>query len=386
MSRIVTIEWKHDYVVMIDQRKLPHEEVYVKLYTYEEVARAIETMVIRGAPAIGVAAAMGVALGIQKSSVKEAASLRREFLKIYERLYQARPTAVNLRWGLERMKKCFETFSELSIPETKQKLEQEALKIYEEDIETNRKMGANGKRFIQNNSKIMTYCNTGTLATAGYGTALGVIRAAHEESKKFLVYVCETRPFLQGLRLTSWELYKEGIPQKVISDNMAGSLMAKGEVSAVFVGADRIAKNGDAANKIGTYSLAVLAKYHQVPFYVVAPTSTIDFQCPTGREIPIEERSPKEVTHVGGKLVGLEKVDVYNPSFDVTPHELITAIITEKGVFEPARIDFSLNSLYFTCIDIAVNCLLKRRSRKNFSIWQKLIFCHLVSPTLFKDN
>ncbi|MBI2646091.1 MAG: S-methyl-5-thioribose-1-phosphate isomerase, partial [Deltaproteobacteria bacterium] len=239
-----------------------------------------------------------------------------------------------LRWGLERMKNCFENSLELSIPELKQALEKEAIQIYEEDVEINKKMGANGKHLIQNNSKVMTYCNTGTLATAGYGTALGVIRAAYEESKKFLVYVCETRPFLQGLRLTSWELYKEGIPQKVISDNMAGSLMAKGEVSAIFVGADRIAKNGDAANKIGTYSLAVLAKYHTIPFYVVAPTSTIDLKCPTGREIPIEERSPKEVTHVGGKLVGLENVDVYNPSFDVTPHELITAIITEKGVFD----------------------------------------------------
>lgn len=333
MDKIITIKWRGDHVVMIDQRKLPHEEVYVKLYSYEEVAEAIETMVIRGAPAIGVAAAMGVALGIQKSSAKEGASLKQEFLKIYERLYKTRPTAVNLKWGLGRMKKCFEDSSQLSISDLKHTLEQEALKIYEEDIETNRKMGANGKRFIQNNSKIMTYCNTGTLATAGYGTALGVIRAAHEEGKKFLVYVCETRPFLQGLRLTSWELYKEGIPQKVISDNMAASLMAKGEVSAIFVGADRIAKNGDAANKIGTYSLAVLAKHHGIPFYVVAPTSTIDLQCPTGKEIPIEERNPKEVTHIGGRLVGLENVDVYNPSFDVTPHELITAIITEKGAY-----------------------------------------------------
>lgn len=334
MNKIITIEWRGDHVVMIDQRKLPHEEIYVKLYSYEEVAQAIETMVIRGAPAIGVAAAMGVALGIQKSSSKDAPSLKQDFLNIYERLYRTRPTAVNLRWGLERMKNCFENSLELSIPELKQALEKEVIQIYEEDVEINKKMGANGKHLIQNNSKVMTYCNTGTLATAGYGTALGVIRAAYEESKKFLVYVCETRPFLQGLRLTSWELYKEGIPQKVISDNMAGSLMAKGEVSAIFVGADRIAKNGDAANKIGTYSLAVLAKYHTIPFYVVAPTSTIDLKCPTGREIPIEERSPKEVTHVGGKLVGLENVDVYNPSFDVTPHELITAIITEKGVFD----------------------------------------------------
>ena len=233
------------------------------------------------------------------------------------------------------MKKCFEDFSHLSVSQLKQSLENEALKIYEEDIQINRAMGANGKQFIQNDSKIMTYCNTGTLATAGYGTALGVIRAAYEEGKNFLVYVCETRPFLQGLRLTSWELYKEGIPQKVISDNMAASLMAKGEVSGIFVGADRIAKNGDTANKIGTYSLAVLAKYHGVSFYVVAPTSTIDLECPTGREIPIEERNPKEITHMGGKAIGLETVDVYNPSFDVTPHELITAIITEKGVFDP---------------------------------------------------
>ncbi len=333
MSKIITIEWKNDHVIMIDQRKLPHEEVYVKLYTYEEVAQAIETMVIRGAPAIGVAAAMGVALGVQKSKTIDS----QEFLTLYGRLYQTRPTAINLKWALERMKKCFEKALDHDQPlsHIKQKLEAEALDIYTEDIETNQKMGANGKQFIKNNSKIMTYCNTGTLATAGYGTALGVIRAAHEEGKKFLVYVCETRPFLQGLRLTSWELYKENIPQKVISDNMAGSLMAKKEVDAIFVGADRVAKNGDVANKIGTYSLAVLAKYHGVPFYVVAPTSTIDLQCPTGKEIPIEERNPKEVTHFGGKPVGLEDVPVYNPSFDVTPHELITAIITEKGVFDP---------------------------------------------------
>jgi len=344
--KIITIEWQGDHVIMIDQRKLPHEEIYVKLTTYEEIAQAIETMVIRGAPAIGVAAAMGVALGIQKSNAKDSASLKQEFLNIHERLYKTRPTAVNLRWALERMKKCFEASLALSVSQLRQTLEKEAIQIYEEDIQINKTMGANGKHFIQNHSKIMTYCNAGTLATAGYGTALGVIRAAHEEGKKFLVYVCETRPFLQGLRLTSWELYKEGIPQKVISDNMAASLMAKGEVSAIFVGADRIAKNGDTANKIGTYSLAVLAKHHHIPFYVVAPISTLDFRCSTGQQIPIEERDPKEVTHIGGRAIGLESVDVYNPSFDVTPHELISAIVTEKGVFDPPSTVSSLNSVH----------------------------------------
>ena len=332
MEKIRTIEWKNNHVMMIDQRLLPHQEIFVQCKTYKDIACAIQTMVIRGAPAIGVAAAMGIALGVKKSKAKNYSSLKKEILKIYEILYASRPTAVNLRWGLERMKKLFYSLKNTSLEKIKLTLEKEALYIYEEDIKINRKMGANGKQFIQDGFNVMTYCNTGALATAGYGTALGVIRAAHEEGKKIHVYVCETRPYLQGLRLTSWECYKEGISQTVICDNMAASVMAKNKINAIFVGADRIAKNGDTANKVGTYSLAVLAKYHHIPFYVVAPTSTIDSTCPDGSHIPIEERNPKEVTHIKNQPVGLKKVNVYNPSFDVTPHELILAIITEKGV------------------------------------------------------
>src|SRR3989338_6417327 len=347
MANFTTVEWKNDHVLMIDQTKLPNEEIYVKLYTAREVADAITNMIVRGAPAIGVSAAFGLALGIKQSQAKSVTQLKTEFESLTKMLFETRPTAVNLKWALDRMRKVFEAChlvipgerSETRdpIPKIKSALEKEALQIHAEDIEINRAMGKNGEKLIRNNANIMTYCNTGALAAAWYGTALGVVRAAYENKKKFHVYVCETRPYLQGLRLTSWELQKEDIPHTVISDNMAAWLMAQKKVDGIFVGADRIAKNGDTANKIGTYNLAVLAKYHSVPFYVVAPTSTIDWECPSGKEIPIEERSAKEVTHVQGHLIGLKDVNVYNPAFDVTPSELITAIVTEKGIFKPNR-------------------------------------------------
>lgn len=331
MSDFFTIRWQSDHLLMIDQRKLPHQEIYVKCQTAEEVAEAISTMVIRGAPAIGVAAAMGVALGIKKSSAASWDDLEKEFLKIYEILYQTRPTAINLRWALERMKRCFADVPH-DLDNIKQRLEQEAVRIYEEDIETNQQMASFGEPLIQEGFQLLTYCNSGALCAAGYGTALGVIRKAHHSGKKIHIYVSETRPYFQGLRLTSWECWKEGIPHTVIADNMAASLMSQRKIDAIFVGADRIARNGDVANKIGTYNLAVLAKYHEIPFYIVAPTSTIDLGCENGNQIPIEQRSSKEITHFRDEAIGLEGVSVYNPAFDVTPHSLITAIVTEKGL------------------------------------------------------
>ena len=332
IAEIRTIQWRDGRVIMIDQRRLPHEEIYLTCSTYQEVAQAIQSMVIRGAPAIGVAAAMGVALGINASSAKNKDDLEKDFLGISERLMATRPTAVNLSWALIRMKRIFKEYFNHPLPALKEAIQKEALTIYEEDIALNRKMAAHGEAFIRDGFRLMTYCNTGTLAAAGYGTALGVIRAAHEAGKRISVYVCETRPFLQGLRLTSWELYKLKIPQTVISDNMAATLMAQKKVDAIFVGADRVAANGDVANKIGTYMLAVLAQHHRVPFYVVAPTSTIDPNCPNGEEIPIEERDPKEVTHLREYPIGLTNVPVFNPAFDVTPAAMVTALITERGV------------------------------------------------------
>lgn len=335
MSDFFTIQWQADHLLMIDQRKLPHEEIYLKCENHDDVSEAIQKMVIRGAPAIGVAAAMGVVLGVKKSNAKNRNDFEIEFLKIYDTLYRSRPTAINLRWALDCMKVSFyESLSE-GIDKVKERLEQEALRIYEEDIQINQAMAGHGEPLIQEGFQLLTYCNTGALATAGYGTALGVIRKAHRSGKKIHVYVSETRPYFQGLRLTSWECWKEGIPHTVIADNMAASLMSQQKIDAVFVGADRVARNGDVANKIGTYSLAVLAKHHDIPFYVVAPTSTIDRTCETGSEIPIEERDPKEITHFRNEAVGLEGISVYNPAFDITPHPLITAIITEKGIFHP---------------------------------------------------
>ena len=329
---IKTLEWTNDGVVFIDQTKLPTEEVYVTCRTYREVADAIVTMIVRGAPAIGVAAAMGVALGAQQSEATNHAELKREFEKICADLAATRPTAVNLFWAIKRMKRKFEEVDSLPIPQIKDALVREARQMHVEDIAINETMGRNGAALLPSSGGVLTHCNAGALATAGYGTALGVIRAAVEEGKKIHVFADETRPFLQGSRLTAWELMKDGIATTLISDNMAGAMMRQGKIKAVIVGADRIAANGDVANKIGTYTVAVLAKEHDIPFYVAAPWSTVDLETPDGNAIPIEQRSPREVTHLAGKQIAPDGVKVENPAFDVTPSRYVTAIITERGV------------------------------------------------------
>lgn len=317
---------------MIDQRLLPAEEVY-RVYTdFLDVAEAIREMVIRGAPAIGVAAAMGIALGALDTEAEGRDEFLREFERVCNCMSNTRPTAVNLFWAIDRMKRVVVENKGLPIPAIKERLVEEAKRIYEEDIEINRRMGKNGSQFIKDGDTILTHCNAGALATAGYGTALGVIRAAVEEGKRVKVFADETRPFLQGSRLTAWELMKDGIDVTIITDNMAGYFMKKGLIDLVIVGADRIAANGDTANKIGTYSVAVMAKAHRIPFYVVAPTSTIDIDIKDGSEIPIEERDTTEVTHIKGIPIAPEGVKVKNPAFDVTPHHLVAAIVTERGV------------------------------------------------------
>ena len=332
-----TIEWKDDLVVMIDQRKLPASEIYVNCKTAHDVAKAIKTMVIRGAPAIGVAAAMGIALGMRRSSASGTKQFTTEFQKTCDLMAGTRPTAVNLFWAIERMKKIFAEAAQggCSVDEIKKRLEAEARRIHDEDIESCRTMGAHGATLVPQDARILTHCNAGALATAGYGTALGVIRAAAEQGKKVAVLADETRPFLQGARLTAWELVRDGIDTTVITDSMAGSMMRLGNVDLVVVGADRIAANGDVANKIGTYGVAVLAKEHGIPFYVAAPLSTIDLNTPDGSKIPIEERNGKEVTHVGSARLTPEGAHVRNPAFDVTPHRYVTAIITERGIARP---------------------------------------------------
>jgi len=325
---INTIEWKDGKVVMIDQRLLPGEEIYQEYSNYEEVARAIEDMVIRGAPAIGVAAAMGIALGMQTV----VANTEEEFDRVCTRLSKTRPTAVNLFWAIERMKKRFAELKSESLDQIKTGLALEAQQIYLEDIEANRKMGNYGNELIPREAKILTHCNAGALATAGYGTALGVVRAAVESGKRIHVFADETRPYLQGARLTAWELHKENIPVTLITDSMAGYFMQQRKVDLVIVGADRIAANGDVANKIGTYSVAVLARANHIPFYVAAPMSTVDFSLDTGDQIPIEERSAQEVVEIHGKRTAPEGIDVQHPAFDVTPNELVSAIITERGI------------------------------------------------------
>src|SRR5689334_19404065 len=317
-----TIEWKDDAVVMIDQRKLPASEIYVTCKTGQEVAKAIKTMVIRGAPAIGVAAAMGIALGMKRSKATGTKQFATEFQKLCDLMAATRPTAVNLFWAIERMKRVFSEAAQggCSVNEIKQRLETEARRIHDEDVASCRTMGAFGAELVPEQARILTHCNAGALATAGYGTALGVIRGAVEAGKHVAVFADETRPFLQGARLTAWELVRDGIPTTVITDNMAGSLMRQGGVNFVVVGADRIAANRDTANKIGTYSVAVLAREHNIPFYVAAPLSTIDLNTPDGVHIPIEERSRREVTHVGGTQVAPDGAGVWNPAFDVTPH------------------------------------------------------------------
>ena len=324
------MEWRDDRLVMIDQRKLPLEEVYVDCRTEEEVARAIETMVIRGAPAIGVAAAYGAALGVLNAD--PTVEIDREFDRIVQRLARTRPTARNLFWALERMKRVYAENKLLPCGALGLRLLREAQAIEAEDLEINKKIGLFGKDLIADGDSVLTHCNAGGLATAGYGTAVGVIRAAFEEGKKIHVFVDETRPFLQGARLTVWELQKLGIPLTLITDNMAGWLMKKGEVDLVITGADRIVRRGDAANKIGTYSLAVLARYHGLPFYIAAPLSTFDFRLRTGDEIPIEERPADEVRRAGGCAIALPDTPVRNPAFDVVPAKLISAIISERGI------------------------------------------------------
>ncbi|HDJ22993.1 MAG TPA: S-methyl-5-thioribose-1-phosphate isomerase [Candidatus Aminicenantes bacterium] len=328
-----SLAWKGQSLTLIDQRLLPHQEIYTECRTGEEVAQAIEKMVIRGAPAIGVAAAYGVVLAIQKSEDKK--SLQGNFECIISRLKQTRPTARNLFWALERMEQTFKAYYSRSVQEIIHRLEEEAQLIEKEDVETNRQLGDHGASLIPAGSTVLTHCNAGALATAGYGTALGVVRTAFAQGKIERVYACETRPFLQGARLTCWELAKENIPVILITDNMAGWLMKQGKISLVITGADRIAGNGDAANKIGTYSLAVLAREHHLPFYVAAPLSTFDFSLRTGQEIPIEERDPREVRELNGQLISLKDIPVENPAFDVTPASYITAIISERGVAYP---------------------------------------------------
>ena len=329
---IKTLEWTDSGVRFIDQTKLPTEETYVTCKTHEQVADVIRKMVVRGAPAIGVAAAMGIALGIKNSKAATGVELKQEFERICDLIGKTRPTAVNLFWAIRRMRQKFEYFRMRTIPQIKQELIEEAQRMHAEDIAANQAMGRHGATLMPTSGGVLTHCNAGALATCGYGTALGVIRAAVEQGKKLHVYADETRPFLQGSRLTAWELMKDGIPTTVISDNMAGAMMKQGKIGAIVVGADRIAANGDVANKIGTYTVAVLAKEHAIPFYVAAPFSTIDLETSNGSTIPIEQRNAREVTHIAGKAIAPEGVEVENPAFDVTPGKYVTAIITERGI------------------------------------------------------
>jgi methylthioribose-1-phosphate isomerase len=332
---IKTIEWVGDAVVMLDQRLLPAEEVYCSCTDYRQVAEAIRSMVIRGAPAIGVAAAMGVALGVKQSTARTFDDLDVEFQQICDVIAKTRPTAVNLFWAVERMKSVYRNVRGEGCKSARSALEREAMAMFREDIEANKAMGRLGQELLPQEARVLTHCNAGALATAGYGTALGVIRAATEAGKRIHVIADETRPFLQGARLTAWELQKDNIPVTVITDNMAGHFLSKGSINCVIVGADRIAANGDVANKIGTYAVAVLAKENSVPFFVAAPISTLDMNIPDGSHIPIEERDPEEVRRIQGVPVTPSNADVANPAFDVTPNRYIGAIITDRGVARP---------------------------------------------------
>ncbi|MDX6557073.1 MAG: methylthioribose-phosphate isomerase [Blastocatellia bacterium] len=332
---IKTVEWTNEGVRMLDQRLLPTEEKYLMLRSYEEVADAIKKMVVRGAPAIGVSAAMGLALGASQSVGTSVADLEYDFKYMAKVMGATRPTAVNLFWAIERMRTALlkAKTETTNVEEIKKRLVSEALAIFNEDLESNRALGKFGGELIADGATVLTHCNAGALATAGdYGTALGVIRGAIDAGKRVAVIADETRPFLQGARLTAWELAQDNIPVTVITDNMAGHVMKQGKIDCVVVGADRIAANGDAANKIGTYMVAVLAKQHNIPFYVAAPISTVDLNTPTGEEIPIEERGAKEVTHIGEHQLTPDGVEVHNFAFDVTPNEFIAAIITDRGV------------------------------------------------------
>ncbi|QTA37127.1 S-methyl-5-thioribose-1-phosphate isomerase [Thermosipho ferrireducens] len=333
--KTMTLEWTGESLILIDQRKIPLEETYIECTNYKEVATAIKEMVVRGAPAIGATAAFGFVLGAREY-INTSSSFEiflEKMNEVKETLANTRPTAVNLFWALNRMEKTLKNYGYFE--KILEVLENEAINIANEDITANKQMGAYGASLLKDGDTVLTHCNAGALATVDYGTALGVIRAAVEQGKKIKVFADETRPYLQGARLTAWELMKDGIEVTLISDNMAGWAMKLGKINAVIVGADRIAANGDVANKIGTYMVAVLAKRHGIPFYVAAPTSTIDLNTPTGKDIPIEERNHKEVTHCGGKRIAPENVNVFNPAFDVTDAELVTAIITEKGIVYP---------------------------------------------------
>jgi methylthioribose-1-phosphate isomerase len=346
-AMIRTIEWTDEGVVMIDQRRLPTHELYPVFKTHDEVAIAIEDMVVRGAPAIGVAAAMGIALGMKNSAAASLDEFERDFDRVCERLLITRPTAVNLFWAVERMRWVFKHGARdgASIDEIRKQLVTEALDIHRKDVESNQRMGAFGADLIPDNGTVLTHCNAGALATAGFGTALGVIRAAVEGGKRVQVYADETRPFLQGARLTAWELAKDNIPVTLITDSMAGHFLKAGTVDCVIVGADRIASNGDVANKIGTYMVAVAAHENNIPFYVAAPLSTIDLTLNSGSQIPIESRADEEVTHFRGQQVAPEGVKVANPAFDVTPHRYVSAIITDRGIAREPY-DTSLKALF----------------------------------------
>jgi methylthioribose-1-phosphate isomerase len=333
---IPTVEWKDGVVSMLDQTKLPFETVYVECRDYQTVARGIKELWVRGAPAIGVSAAMGLALGARQIDAADFDAFWPQFEAICGEMAATRPTAVNLFWAIERIKQFVQKNKELGIDALRGLLVKESQRMIDEDIETNRRIGAFGSVFVGDGDNLITHCNAGSIATAGYGTAEGVMRAAVEEGKQIHVYVDETRPVLQGARLTAWELMEEKIPCTLVTDNMAGYLLYHDLVDLAIVGADRIARNGDVANKIGTYPLAVLCKEHGIPFYVAAPFSTIDFSTESGQDIPIEERDPREVTHVLGKTqIAPDGVQVLNPAFDVTPARYITAIITERGAFRP---------------------------------------------------
>ena len=332
---IPTIQWSGKKVLMIDQRKIPAKLEWFSCRGYKDVIRGIKEMVIRGAPAIGVAAAMGLALGAASIRVKSYARFRKSFKRMAGEMSKARPTAVNLRWAVERMCLIVDSMADQPVDIIKNVLRQESENILEEDIDINRRIGQHGQKLIKSNVTILTHCNAGALATGGYGTALGVIRAAHEEGKNIAVIADETRPWLQGLRLTSFELMKDRIPVRVIADNAAGSLMRQARIDVVVTGADRIASNGDVANKIGTYQVAVLARENSIPFYVAAPLSTIDMTIKNGDMIPVEHRTPKEISHFNARLVGPKGVKALNPAFDITPAKYVTAIITEKGVIKP---------------------------------------------------
>lgn len=333
------ILWENGVLKLLDQTKLPIEIKYVECKTYQEVAHAIKTMVVRGAPAIGATAAYGIVMGAAEYLGDDKEDFLPHMVKVAEELKSTRPTAVNLFWAIQKMLTRLETASGFTIAEIKQQLEREANAIFDDDIAMNKRIGRFGNELVPQNARILTHCNAGALATAGYGTALGVIRAAQEAGKNIAVYADETRPLLQGARLTAWELMQDNIPVTLITDNMAGYLMRKGMIDFIVVGADRITANGDVANKIGTYSVAVLAKEHGIPFYVAAPVSTIDMSLATGDEIPIEERAIEEVTTCFGQQTAPTGVKVFNPAFDVTPNKLIKGIITDRGVIKAPYID-----------------------------------------------